>query len=68
MKLIKTHGDLKASMPVYVTRKTAGSEKTGDVSMPIGQVILAALLVYLNVLAWGLFGLIEVVKLTVELF
>lgn len=59
-------GDMKASIPFYVTRKTAGGE-TGEFNMPIGQLIYSFLLVYLNVVAWSIFGLITFVKAMIGL-
>jgi cell division protein FtsB len=47
---------LTDSMPIYVTRKTAHGN-TGDIQMSIWMALVAMLVIWLNVIAWGLAGL-----------
>lgn len=54
-------GNLSASIPVYVTRKTADGY-TGSLSLSIWMQLLALLLVWGNGVAWGLIGLYEAVR------
>jgi uncharacterized protein (DUF983 family) len=48
---------LNASIPVYVTRKTASGE-TGSLSLSIWMGLVAMLLVWLNVVVWSVIGLV----------
>lgn len=45
-------------LPVYVTRKTAHGE-TAEYSLSFWMTLLAMLLVWLNVVVWGVIALIE---------
>lgn len=56
------HGDMAASIPVYVTRKTADG-KTGSLSLSIWTALLVLLLVWLNAVIWGCIGIYEAVRL-----
>lgn len=50
-------GDLNASMPVYVTRKTASGE-TGSLSLSIWMGLAALGLLWLNVVVWSVIALV----------
>lgn len=54
-------GDLGASAPVYVTRKTAGGV-VAHYSLSIWMSLLAMCLVWLNIVVWGVIGLVEAVR------
>jgi len=53
-----------AQAPIYVTRKNADGW-IGSYSMSLGMSLPAMLLVWLNVIAWGLIGLYEAVRVFV---
>lgn len=48
-------------MPVYVTRKTADGD-TGSLSLSIWMPLFAVLLLWLNVMVWGIVGLVVAVR------
>ena len=50
-------GDLNKNMPVYVTRETADG-LTGSLSMSIWMALLAMLLIWVNIIVWGIIGII----------
>lgn len=64
MGLLKYDGDASQSMPFYVTRKTASGE-TMQYDMPMSQSIKAMLLIYLNIVLWGVIGLLAGVTLII---
>jgi hypothetical protein len=51
---------LSTSLPVYVTRQTASGE-TAQYSASLWATFLAGFLVWLNVVLWGIVGLIAAV-------
>lgn len=51
-----TSGDLGASIPFYVTRKTAHNE-TGELAISVWMQLVVVLLAWLNAVCWGLYGL-----------
>lgn len=57
--------NLGTTMPVYVTRKTAGGT-TGQLSISIWLALLILLFVLLNAILWGAYGVFEVVRLWVH--
>lgn len=52
---------LNESAPVYITRKSASGE-TGTYSMSLWMSLLAMMLVWLNVVAWSIVGLVFAVE------
>lgn len=52
------------SIPIYTTRTSAAGE-TGSLSMSLWMALLAMLLVWANVVAWGFYGLYSVVRAVV---
>lgn len=52
---------LTDSMPIYVTRKDAGGE-TGTLSLSIWMPLVAMLLIWVNVIVWGVVGLVVAVE------
>ncbi len=54
-------GDLSEPVPVYVTRKSASGE-TGTFTLSIWMPLLALFLVWFNVVAWSVIGLVEAVR------
>jgi hypothetical protein len=53
--------NLGISVPIYVTRKSADGE-TGSYSLSLWMTALAILLVWTNVVVWGVIGLVEAVR------
>ena len=47
---------LGVSLPIYVTRETAHGE-TAEYSLSLWMTLLAGLLVWLNVVLWGGYGI-----------
>lgn len=58
------NGDLSATTPVYVTRKTADGY-TGSLSLSIWMQLLVLLLLWFNAVIWGCVGLYEAVRVVV---
>lgn len=52
---------LGTSLPIYVTRKSAEGE-TAEYSLSLWMTLVAILLVWLNVMAWGCLGLYVAVR------
>lgn len=52
---------LRDSAPIYVTRKTASGE-TMQYDMSLWMSLVAILLVWVNVMVWGVVGLIVAVR------
>lgn len=55
------NGNLSASTPVYVTRKSADGY-TGSLSMSIWMQLLVLLLFWFNAVIWGCIGIYEAVR------
>jgi hypothetical protein len=55
MKSAKNLGEM---MPIYITRKNSEGD-TGTLSASIWMVLLVVLLVWSNVVVWGVVGLIQ---------
>lgn len=51
------------AVPVYVTRDINGHR--GYVTMPLAGVVTVALLVLLNLLLWGVYGIVQAIGLLV---
>lgn len=52
---------MMVEIPVYVTRKDAHG-MTGSVSLAAWMPLLAVLLIWVNVVAWSLVGIIEALR------
>lgn len=58
------NGNLSFAAPVYVTRKNASGE-TGTYSLSIWMTLLAMMLIWINVVFWGIVGVVKAVEVLV---
>jgi hypothetical protein len=58
LRRFKFWNNIGLSLPVYVTRKTASGHIV-EYSQAIWQTFLAMLLVWANIVVWGVIGLIK---------
>ncbi len=56
--------NLGLSLPIYTTRPHGQDKETATYSMSFWMTMLAGLLVWLNVIAWGAIGIYEAFRVT----
>jgi hypothetical protein len=52
-------------MPIYVTRPHGANKTTASYSLSLWMSILAMMLVWMNVVLWGVFGIVAVFWLSI---
>lgn len=55
------NGNLSAAAPFYVTRPHGARKVTGALTMSIWMQLAVVFVIWLNIIGWGIYGLVELV-------